>query len=206
MFKLKTGKHLQHNFMKFRLLLLLMLYAFFTNGQNSKDYIILKNQTDSITTDTLFGKIEDPGSGFSLKIKINTSDGIKKIKIKDASEFVVDDKFYGCFQYKKSYVHAIRLIKGDISLFFYYSGREGYYSGLIENVLQDIAADMTSYYYLKDNRTNRTIMVPHSKEKFKEQVADIFKDNDDLYEKIISGDFKPSQIAEIVTTYNDSKK
>ena len=119
--------------MKFRLLIVLIFYAFYSNGQNSKDYIVLKNQTESIKTDTLFGKIEDPGSGYSIKIKIITSDGLKKIKIKDVVEFVVDDNFYGCFPYKKNktYVHAIRLIDGNISLFFYYNGREGYYGGLI---------------------------------------------------------------------------
>ncbi|WP_321289083.1 hypothetical protein [uncultured Sunxiuqinia sp.] len=61
---------------------------------------------------------------------------------------------------------------------------------------------MTSFYYINWSKTDDFIKVPHSKNKIIDKIAYIFKGNEDIYNKIKNGDFKPSQIPLFVEKFN----
>jgi hypothetical protein len=202
-------------------IVLITIVTFLTSllyGQNSSDYVILRHEYESAKPDTIFGKIGLPENGIILKVKIQTNNGKEKYKIKETIGFRAGEVYFASLKYNKGYVFAPRLIEGEIDLYFYYSGTGGYtylFSGdnlkadLISNSIglayEAVAVSMTSYYYIYDSKTDNYYRVPHSSKKFLEQISDIFKDNTDIYNKILNGTYKPHQIAEIVELYNNSK-
>ena len=201
-------------------LILITIAIIFSNllfGQQTIDYVILKPENDSVKPDTIYGKIDLPKNGILLNVKIQTDKGKKKYKIKETTGFVSDGVYFASLVYNKGYVFAPRLIEGPIDLYFYYSGTGGYTylftvgnfrADLMRNAIgaayQAVAVSMTSYYYIHDSKTDKYYRVPHSGNKFQEQLSEIFKDNTEIYNKILNGDYKPNQIAEIVELYNKS--
>jgi hypothetical protein len=192
-------------------------YSTLLYGQQSGDYVILRSENSYLKPDTIFGKIDLPKNGILLNVKILTEKGKEKYKIKETIGFQSGEVYFASLKYNKGYVFAPRLIEGTIDLFFYYTGTGGYTffirfnnfkADLIVNAIgaafQAIAVNMTSCYYIHDSKTDRYLRIPHSENTFKEQVSEIFRDNTEIYNKIISGYYKPNQIAEIVELYNSS--
>ena len=203
--------------MKIFLTLIIFILTTVVFSQRMTDYVILKPKDKLIKPDTIFGQIDLPKNGIILKAKIKTSSGKKKYKIKEVIGFKAGDLYFASLPYSNGYVFAPRLIKGKIDLYFYCTGNGGYtyiyntgnmyvdlISSIIANATKAAMVNITSYFYIYDYKTNEYYKIPHSENKFKEVIADIFKENPEVYRKIINGDYKPNQIPEIVELYNNS--
>jgi hypothetical protein len=77
---------------------------------------------------------------------------------------------------------------------------------VVTNAVQAIAASNTNCFYLFDRKTNMPLRVPRSMDRFAEEVAEVFKDDEDLYSRIKNAEFNPDRIAEIVQIYNKKSR
>jgi Na+/phosphate symporter len=67
-----------------------------------------------------------------------------------------------------------------------------------------IGISLTSYYYIKSNKTQEYISVPHSKKKLVKNIAFIFEDNEKVLKQIQSKEFEIDQLPELIRKYNIS--
>ncbi len=186
------------------ILFLLLLISFGVYGQSEKDYLILRQDKESIKQDTIWGDIILPENGVIIKVKIMTSNGLEKFKVKKTYEFRADGKYFARVPYNTGFVIAQRLINGAIDLYLYDTRIKNYnYSGgVIGEAMASTMIGMTSFYYINWSKTDDFIKVPHSKNKIIDKIAYIFKGNEDIYNKIKNRDFKPSQIPLFVEKFN----
>ncbi len=186
------------------ILYLLFLIPYIVCGQIKDDYLILKPDKGTIKPDTIWGDIILPQNGVIVKIKLMTSDGIEKYKIKKTLEFQADGKYFASVPYNTGFVIAKRLVEGSIDLYFYDTRINNYeYSGgVVGEAMASTMIGMTSFYYIKINKTDGFIKVPHSKNKIIENIAFVFKDNLDIYNKIQNADFEPWEIPVLVEKFN----
>ena len=63
--------------------------------------------------------------------------------------------------------------------------------------------DATSNFYILDPSSNKYLKIPRSKNKFIEQISFVFKSNEEIYNKIITGEYDPIQIGKIVNLFNN---
>ncbi len=200
-----------------------LMSSFLTFGQYSKDCVILRSRKKGVNQDTIFGRIVLPQKGRISTVNIQTEKGFRRYQTYETVGFKASDLYFGSFKYNGGYVFAPRIIEGKVELYFYYSGIGGkeiknYYvflsddikTGLIltvvTNAVQAIAASNTSCFYLFDRKTNMPLRVPRSMDRFAEEVAEVFKDDEDLYSRIKNAEFNPDRIAEIVQIYNKKSR
>lgn len=186
------------------ILYLLLLIPFAVCGQVENDYLILRPDKETTKQDTIWGDIILPENGVIVKVKIMTPNGLEKFKIKKTCEFHANGKYFARVPYSTGFVIAERLLKGTIDLYFYDTRIKNYnYSGgVIGGAMASTMIGMTSFYYLKRNKTDNFIKVPHSKKKIIDDLAYIFKDNENIYNKIKNGDFEPWQVPSFVEKFN----
>lgn len=195
------------------------LISAFVYAQNSKDYIVLRNEDNSPKLDTIFGQIDLPSNGVFWNVKINTLSGEKKFKTKEVIGVKAGDLYFAGIPYGTSNAIVPRIIDGTIDLYFYYTGsdRLTFIPQMKEEFNRDVSYDdhllisetiwnATSNFYIFDPSSNKYYKIPQSNDKFKEQISEVFKSNDEIYNKIKTGIYKPNQIAQIVKLYNLSLK
>lgn len=182
----------------------LLLVPFMVCGQIEDDFLVLSPDKGKTKQDTIWGEIILPENGVIVKVKIMTPDGLKKFKVKNTLEFRADGRYFARVPYNTGFVIAERLIEGAIDLYLYDTRIKNYnYSGgVIGEVMAGAMIGMTSFYYLKPNQTNEFIKVPHSKKKIIENLASLFRNNEELYNKIKHGDFEPRQFPLFVKKFN----
>jgi glycine betaine/choline ABC-type transport system substrate-binding protein len=125
---------------------------------------------------------------------------------------------FASIPYGKSYAIVPRVIDGAIDLYFYYTGNDRLtfiyimqedFNGDVKYddhyLVSEVIWNSTSYFYIYDSELDKYYKVPRSKNDFIERIADIFKANEKIYDKIRNGYYKPNQIPLIVKLYNDSK-
>ncbi len=182
-----------------KLIVILILIINFSMllGQN-KDYVIL-NQSVATTVDTIYGEIIFPNSGVITKVKIISNNEKMKYYPNDVIGFTYGERYFASVPYNsRQNVFAERIANGKIKLFYYDSSPKGNGGGLAGAT----ATSLTSYYFIKKNTTENYLKVPHSREKAKKKIAVIFKDNEKIYKKILSEEFRVWKLPEIVKEYN----
>lgn len=203
-------------------IILVTLFSFLfalSKGQNTDDYVVIRPENGSNTLDTIFGQIDLPNNGVFWNVKINTASGMRKFKTKDVICLQTGDLHFASIPYGKSYAIVPRVMDGAVDLYFYYTGsdRLTFINTMQEDFTGDVKYDdhylvseviwnSTSYFYVYNSDLKTYYKVPRSKNDFIEQIADVFKANEKIYNKIRSGDYKPNQIPLIVKLYNDSMK
>ncbi len=176
---------------------LLILNASIIWGQN-KDYVIL-NSTNASKADTVFGDILFPKNGIIAKVKIMTPDGKKKYCPNDVIGFKYGDRYFASVPFNsKNNTFAEKKVDGKIDLYYYNSGPNAGGGGITGAT----ATYLTSYYYIKPDTSGVYIKVPHSREKAKNKIAELFKDNEEIYNQILSNEFRIWKLPEIVKKYN----
>jgi hypothetical protein len=186
------------------ILIILLLISFGVYGQSEKDYLLLRQDKGIIKQDTIWGDIILPENGVILNVKITTSNGLEKFKIKETYEFRADGKYFARVPYNTGFVIAQRLVAGAIDLYLYDTRIRNYeYSGgVIGEAMASTMIGMTSFYYIKRDKIDDFIKVPHSKNNIIDKLAYIFEGNEEIYNKIKSGDFEPEQIPSLVEKFN----
>jgi hypothetical protein len=189
----------------------------YTYAQNPIDYVILRNQSDTLGFDTIFGKVILPNNGVFWSVKIETASGEKKFKNKEVVRIQSGNLHFASIPYGKSYAIVPRILDGEIELYFYYTGsdRLSFISKMQDDFNSDISYDnhlmisesiwnATSNFYIFNQNINQFIKITKSSEKFKEDISEIFKSNESIYKKIKNGEYRPAQIGQIVKSYNNS--
>ncbi len=187
------------------LLLLLILVTSFVFGQQETDYVILRPTKDSAKIDTVFGQIIFPKNGVVISAKILTTNGKKKFHPNKAIGFKYGDRYFASVPYTNGHVYAERLINGPIELCYYTTEipNTKHPGGAVGGLLGGTAISLTSFYYVKSDKTQDYMSVPHSKKKIIEKIGFIFEDNETVYKKIMNEDFKTWQLPELVRKYNE---
>ncbi len=204
----------------FKILLLLILVLFFTRvkGQDTMDFVVLRSEKNLLNNDTIFGMIEMPHKGVFWNVKIKTNSGKRKFKTKEVKGLKAGNLYFASIPYGKSNAIVPRIIQGKIDLYFYYTGsdrlsfipkmQEEYKP--IKNVsfytpvaISNAIWDATSNFYILDPSSNKYLKIPRSKDKFIEQISFVFKSNEEIYNKIITGEYDPIQIGKIVNLFNN---
>lgn len=183
------------------ILSLILWSSIFSWGQN-QDYVILKS-TESSKIDTVFGEIIFPKNGIIIKAKILTPDGIKKYSPNNVIGFRYGEKYFASVPYNsRGNVFAERIIHGKIDLCYYDTTNPNGYNGGLAGVA---ATALTSYYFIKSALTDNYLKVPHSREKAKEEISALFKDNEKISNQISSEEFRVWELPKIVKQYNEEK-
>ena len=98
-------------------------------------------------------------------------------------------------------VFAERVENGKMVLCYYDSNFNGYNGGLVGAA----EASLTSYYFIKLDTMVNYLRVPHLREKARDEISVLFKDNEKIYNKVLSEDFRVWKLPEIVKEYNSQK-
>lgn len=199
------------------LTILTITISVYAYSQNPTDYVVLRKGSDTLTVDTIFGHIDLPNNGVFWNVKIKTSSGERKFKNKDVTRIKAGDLYFSSIPYGKSYAIVPRILDGELELYFYYTGsdRLTFISQMKEDFNRDISYDnhlmisesiwnATSNFYIFIPRLDKYYKIPRSTDKFREEISEIFKADDDIYNKIMSGKYRPEQIGQIVKLYNRS--
>ncbi|MCC6684408.1 MAG: hypothetical protein IT247_04995 [Bacteroidia bacterium] len=186
-------------------------------SQSLTDFVVLRKQSDTLKSDTIYGTVILPHNGVFWNVKIKTASGEKKFKPKEVARIKAQNLYFASIPYGKSYAIVPRILDGEVELYFYYTGsdRLSFISKMQDDFNSDIAYDnhlmisesiwnATSNFYIFNRTTNQFIKITRSSEKFKENISEIFKSNESIYRKIKNGDYKPEQIGQIVKSYNNT--
>jgi hypothetical protein len=189
------------------------------HGQILSDYVVLKSSSNSQKIDTLYGQVDLPNNGVFWNVQINTPSGKRKFKTKEVASLKAGYLYFASIPYGKSFAIVPRILSGEIELYFYYTGsdRLSFIPQMQEELNRDISYDdhlllsesiwnATSNFYIFDKSKNKYFKVPRSIDKFKEQIAEIFKANQDIYNKIMSEEYRPNQIGLVIKRYNYLRK
>ena len=181
-------------------ILILIINSSILFGQN-KDYIIL-SQTETTKIDTIYGDIIFPKNGIITKAKIISNNEKMKYHPDKIIGFKYGERYFTSVPYNsRGNVFAERIVNGKIELCYYDTNPKGYNGGLSGAT----ATSLTSCYFIKDNLIENYLRVPHSREKAKREISVLFKDNEKIYSKILSEEFRVWKLPEIVKEYNDEK-
>lgn len=186
-------------------------------GQNSTDYVILKNTSDTLKADTIFGQVDLPKNGVFWNVKIKTPSGERKFKNREVSRIKVGNLYFSSIPYGKSYAIVPRILDGEVELYYYYTGadRLSFIPRMQSDFNRDISYDnhlliseaiwnATSNFYIFNRSTNQYIKITGSSDKFRDEIAEVFKSNDNIYKNIKSGKYTPEHIGFIVKIYNST--
>jgi len=191
---------------------ILLVYITFATvaayGQQGSDFVILRPTENSLKPDTVYGDIIFPKNGVLINASIQTADCKKKYSPNKVIGFKYGDRYFASVPYTTGRVFAERVINGEIELCYYSTEIQNttYAGGLTGAVLADIGISLTSFFYIKSDKTKDYMSVPHSKKKLIEKLAFIFEDNESIYKQIQSNDFKINQLPELVRKYNETKE
>ncbi|NOY95918.1 MAG: hypothetical protein GXO81_06000 [Chlorobi bacterium] len=181
-------------------ILILILNSTILLGQN-KDYIILR-QTETTKIDTIYGEIVFPKNGVITKVKIISNNEKMKYHPNKVIGFKYGERYFSSVPYNlRGNVFAERIVNGKIDLCYYDTNTNRYNGGLAGAA----ATSLTSYYFIKSNTTEKYLRVPHSREKAREEISALFKNNEKIYSQILSDEFRVWKLPEIVKEYNDKK-
>lgn len=196
---------------------LLLFTSIHVFAQSATDYIIIRKTGDTLTYDTIFGQVDLAKSGVFWNVKIKTSLGERKFKNKQVSRIKAGNLYFASIPYGKSHAIVPRILEGEVELFFYYTGsdRLSFIPQMQEDFNRDISYDnhltiseaiwnATSNFYIFNRNTNQYIKLTKSLDKFKDEIAEIFKSNENIYRSIKSGKYRPEQIGYIVKLYNNT--
>ena len=194
--------------MKRRILLFLfILTTLIASAQQGNDFILLRPVDNLSKPDTIFGEIVFPKNGVLINATIITTEGKKRYSPNKVVGFKFGDRYFASVPYTTGHVFAERQIKGKIELYYYSTEIQNtvYPGGLTGNAMAYVGISLTSYYYIKSDKTQDYISVPHSKNKLVKKIAFIFEDNENLYKQIQSEEFEPNQLPELIRKYNESE-
>lgn len=189
---------------------ILFFFIFFAtlvaHGQHGTDYVILRPGDKLSKPDTIFGDIVFPQNGVLINATIQTTNGRKKYSPNKVIGFKYGNRYFASVPYTTGHVFAERLINGKIELCYYTTEIQNtaYPGGLSGDVMAYIGISLTSYYYIKSNKTQEYISVPHSKKKLVKNIAFIFEDNEKVLKQIQSKEFEIDQLPELIRKYNIS--
>lgn len=195
----------------------LIFISMFVCAQHSTDYVVLSNVGDTLNNDTLFGEVDVPNNGVFWNVKIATDRGLRKLKNKEVARIKAGNLYFSGIPYGKSTAIVPKILDGEIELYFYYTGQDRltFISQMQEDLSGEISYanplmisqaiwDATSNFYVFNRSTNQYVKVAKSPTKFKNEVAEVFKLNQDIYQAIKNGKYQPEQIAYLVKLYNSS--
>lgn len=185
------------------MILLLIFNTTILFGQNTKkDYVVLRPQNNSSKIDTIFGEIILPKNGVITKAKIIVKNEKMKYSPNKAIEFKYKEKYFASVPYNShGNVFAERIANGKIDLCYYDSNPNGSYGGLAGAT----TTFLTSYYFIKLDTMENYLRIPHSREKARDEISVLFKDNERIYNQILSEDFRIWKLPDIVKEYNNKK-
>ena len=196
---------------------LMISISIYVHSQNPTDYVVLRKKSDTLKFDTIFGKVDLPNNGVFWNVKIKTSSCERKFKNKEVYRIKAGSLNFSSIPYGKSYAIVPRILAGEVELYFYYTGsdRLTFISQMQEDFNSDISYDnhlmisesiwnATSSFYIFNPSNDQYIKITRSTEKFKEEISEIFKSNDNIYRRIKNGQYRPEQIGHIVKLYNSS--
>lgn len=184
-------------------------------AQQENQYVLLRPETKSEVPDTIYGRVNIPDNGVFWNVKITTSSGEMKFKTKEVLGIKVQNLYFASIPYGKSYAIVPRIVTGKLDLYYYYTGSDRLkyidadnvdqlgYTGIIAVDLSQIIWSKTSNFYLDNHMTEEFYKVPHANTEFKEQTAELFSDNPEVYNKIKSGTLGAKDMIEIVRLYNN---
>ncbi len=175
-------------------------------GQDNRDFVVLKSSDKNSLPDTVFGNILIPQNGIYINAKIETPEGIKRFSPNKVICFKAGKKYFASVPFGNGKVFAMRQIEGPIELYYYSTDSPNDNRGLLEQSLHEGLVSLTSRYYLKSDSISDMIVVPSSSKKFIQNISTIFKDNEDIYDKIVKGFFTSKDIYSLVNLYNSSKR
>jgi len=185
------------------LILLLIFNSLILFGQDiKKDYVVLRPQNNSSKIDTIFGEIIFPKNGIITKAKIIVNNEKMKYAPNKVIRFKSGERYFASVPYNShGNVFAERVANGKMNLCYYDTNPSGYYGGLVGAT----ATSLTSYYFIKLDTMENYLRVPHSREKARDEISILFKDNERIYNQILSEDFRVWKLPDIVKEYNDKK-
>ncbi|WP_321285362.1 hypothetical protein [uncultured Sunxiuqinia sp.] len=185
------------------LILLLIFNSLILFGQDiKKDYVVLRPQNNSSKIDTIFGEIIFPKNGIITKAKIIVNNEKMKYAPNKVIGFKSGERYFASVPYNShGNVFAERVANGKMNLCYYDTNPNGYNGGLAGAT----ATSLTSYYFIKLDTMENYLRVPHSREKARDEISILFKDNERIYNQILSEDFRVWKLPDIVKEYNDKK-
>ena len=187
--------------MKNRTIILLLIFIPSILWGQNRDYIILKH-SEILQSDTVFGEIIFPKNGIITKAKISTTEGIEKYSPNKVIGFKYGERYFASVPYNShGNVFAERVANGKIDLCYYDTYSKDYTGGLTGAA----AAELTSYYFIKSKKDDSYMKVPHSREKARDEIAVFFKDNEKIYNQVLSEEFRVWKLPDIVKEYNNEK-
>ena len=195
--------------MRKQILLLFIIFAtIVARGQHGTDFVILRPDEELSKPDTIYGDIIFPKNGVLINARILTTDGKKKYSPNKVIGFKYGERYFASVPYTTGHVFAERIINGKIELCYYSTEIQNatYAGGLSGAILADVGISLTSYFYIKSDKTKDYISVPHSKKKLIEKLALIFEDNESIYKQIKSNHFETKQLPELVRKYNETSE
>lgn len=188
-----------------RLILIILLLSNLTFlVAQPPDFVILRD-SKGLKSDTVYGEIIFSKNGIVSRAKIMTTEGKKKYSPNKAYGFKYGERYFASVPYTNGRVFAERFINGPIELCYYSSDPKTYSGGLVGALMTAGAVSLTSFYYVKSDQTDDFIRVPNSKKKLIERIAYLFEDNQEIYDKIILGEFKHWELPKIIEDYNAEK-
>ncbi|MEZ4720363.1 MAG: hypothetical protein R2813_00630 [Flavobacteriales bacterium] len=207
--------------LKTLLSVILAVLATIGYSQQSNDFVVLRNENKPETNDTVFGQVDLPSDGVFWSVKIITASGKKKFKTKEVLFLKAGNLFFASIPYGKSYAIVPRIVEGYIDLYFYYTGSDRL--SFIPKMQKEFRLDektsfyaplgisqaiwkATSSFYIHDPKTKDYLKVPKSDDKFVEEISHVFIQNEDIYQRIVNGEYRSEQVGRIVTLYNQSIK
>ncbi len=185
------------------LILLLIFNSLILFGQNiKKDYVLLRPQNNSSKIDTIFGEIIFPKKGIITKAKIIVNNEKMKYAPNKLIGFKFGERYFASVPYNShENVFAERISNGKMDLCYYDTNPNGYNGGLIGAT----TTSLTSFYFIKLDTMENYLKVPHSRESARDEISFLFKDNETIYNQVLSEDFRVWKLPEIVKEYNDIK-
>jgi hypothetical protein len=162
----------------------------------------LRPQNNLSKIDTIFGEIIFPKNGVITKAKIIVNNEKMKYPPNEVIGFKYEEKYFASVPYNShENVFAEGVVDGKMDLFYYDTNPNGYNGGLAGAT----ATSLTSYYFIKLDTMENYLRVPHSREKARDEISILFKDNERIYNQILSEDFRVWKLPDIVKEYNDKK-
>jgi hypothetical protein len=190
--------------MKNLIIITIFLLCFdISSAQKTNDYVVLIHLNPYLPGDTIYGDIFLPKKISNCMLKIKLLNGKKetyyaeKVKCYRAKEY-----YFESIPYLDTRVFARRIQEGTINLYFYDAKYHYMGGGAIGGALGAVSEAANTRYFIKLENQFTYIEVPHSLKKIRETIAPLFKDDKECFDKIMSNEFKESQISEVITEYN----
>jgi hypothetical protein len=177
-------------------------------AQKSGDYVVLVHLHPSFPGDTIYGEVLLKNTS-NCNVKIKLPNG--KSATYDAPKvkyFKSNQDFYASIPYLDANVFAKRIQEGAIDLYFfdckvqYLVVGGGAVGGAIGGVLGAMSSSALPRHFLKLKNQCDYIEIPHSSKKIKKIMEPIFADDKELYDKLMSKEFKEDQLTDLIKTYN----